>query len=699
METRKYQMEFGGKPLSVEIGKLAGQANGACYVQYGNTAILVTATMSPHARLGINYFPLSVDYEEKYYAAGKMKGSKWIKRETRPSDEAILSGRLIDRSLRPRFNQKTRNEVQVVAMVLAFDGINDPDMPSLFGASLALMISDIPFNGPVASARIGRVAGKLVFNPTYEERKSPDFDIVVAGTADRINMIEAGANIVPEQEMSEAIIAGFKEYKKLIDFQNKIAKEIGKKKTELEFAQRDPDFEKMVRDFVGPKLEKVIYIKDKLEFVSGHHKTGDELQEYVKDKLGADTPGLENKIDEAKIILEEEMDRIVHKNIIESEKRPDGRKIDQVREIWSEVGVLPNSHGVGLFNRGTTQALTSLTLAAPGMEQWVETMEIELTKKRFMHHYVFPPFSVGETGRMGSGGRREIGHGALAERALVPLIPPKDEFPYTIRLVSEILSSNGSSSMASVCGSILALMDGGVPIKAAAAGIAMGLMTDEKSGKYKVLTDIQGPEDHHGDMDLKVAGTKDGITAMQMDVKIEGINEEMLKKALEQAKKARLEILDSMLKTIAEPRKELSPFAPRVQTMNIDPSKIGAVIGKGGETINKIIEETGAEIDIEDDGSIFITCVSAEGMARAMEIIKELTYEPKPGDEFDGKVVKIMDFGAFVEIMPGKDGLVHVSEISKEHVRRPADVLRIGQTVHIKVKNIDEYGRINLTMK
>jgi polyribonucleotide nucleotidyltransferase len=410
---------------------------------------------------------------------------------------------------------------------------------------------------------------------------------------------------------------------------------------------------------------------------------------------------------EAKIIFEEEIDRIVHKNILESEKRPDGRKIDELREVTAEVAVLPHSHGTGLFNRGNTQALTSLTLAAPGMEQWIETMEIELTKKRFMHHYVFPPFSVGEVGRMGGGGRREIGHGALAEKALEPLIPSKEEFPYTVRLVSEILSSNGSSSMASVCGSSLALMDGGVPVKAPAAGIAMGLMfeppspkaSEGQAQKYKILTDIQGPEDHHGDMDLKVAGTKDGITAMQMDVKIDGITEKILKEALTQAKKARLEILEIMAKAISSPRKELSPYAPRVQIIKINPEKIGALIGPQGKNINEIIEQTGAAIDIEDDGSVFITSDKPENMEKAIALIKNSTYEAKPGDEFDGKVTRLLDFGAMVEYMPGKEGLVHVSEISKEHVRRPSDVLKVGQVIHVRVKNVDEYGRINLTMK
>ena len=697
MAIKRYEEELAGKPLKIEIGRLANLANGSVYVQYGNTAVLVTAVMSKSARV-VDYMPLSVDYEERYYAAGKIKGSKWIKRETRPSDEAILSGRLIDRSLRPRFDHRIRNDIQVVATVLSFDGQNDPDMPALFGASLALMISDIPFNGPVASARVGRVEGKLVFNPTYEQRKLSDFDVVVAGTANRINMIEAGASIVAEKDITDAVVAGFKEFQKLIALEQQIANDIKPKKIQLTLAEPDPDLKKAVSGFLDSRLEKVIYTKIKQEYIDGIARTKQELSEYIKETYKNDEV-LEHKIHEAGHLFEEEMNNIVHRNVLTLEKRPDFRKLDEIRQISVDTAVLPYSHGSGLFQRGTTQVLSILTLASPGMEQWVETMEIALTKKRFMHHYSFPPYSVGETGRMGSSGRRDIGHGALAERALLPIIPSKEDFPYTVRIASETLASNGSSSMASVCGSSLALMDGGVPITSAVAGIAMGVMFDEKGENYKVLTDIQGPEDHHGDMDFKVAGTKDGVTAMQMDVKVEGITGEVLEKALSQARKARLEILEKMNSNIAQPRPDLSPLAPRVKTIKIDPEKIGAVIGKGGETINKIIEETGAEIDIEDDGSIFITCVSADGMERAIKMIEELTFEAKPGDEFDGPVSRLLDFGAMVEYLPGREGLVHVSEIPGERIRRPSDVLKIGQKVHIKVKNIDDYGRINLTMK
>ncbi len=699
-EVKTYTTDFAGKPLKVELGRLGGQANGVCFVQYGDTSVLVNVTMSPNVRTGIDYMPLTLEYEEKYYAAGKIKSSKWIKRDGgRPSEEAILTGRLIDRSLRPRFNNLIRNEIQLVVTVLSFDGINDPDMVALFGAPLALMISDIPWDGPVAGVRVGRVDGKLVFNPTYLERTKSDFDIVVAGTAGRINMIEAGANIVAEKDMAHAIEEGFKAFQPLIEFQKKIASEVGKEKKQLSLSGHDEALVAIVKSFSNEKLAKALYSpgSGKTEFYEGLGKVKAELMEYLKSEFAGHLE-LDKKLAEASAIYEEQIDHVVHHNILEEGKRPDGRKMDELRKITADVGVISRVHGTGLFNRGTTQALSLLTLGAPGMEQWLESMEINLEKKRFMHHYNFPPFSVGEVKKIGAPSRRDIGHGYLAERSLFPIIPTKDEFPYTIRVVSEILSSNGSSSMASVCGSTLALMDGGVPIKSPAAGIAMGLMSNA-SGKYKILTDIQGPEDHHGDMDLKVAGTKDGVTGMQMDVKVEGITPQIVAETLQQALKARLEILEVMNKAIATHRSELSPHAPRVQMMKIEPKKIGAVIGKGGETINGIIEETGAQIDIDDDGSVFITCNTAEGMAKAVQHIKDLTYEPQPGDEFDGTVVKILDFGAFVEIVPGKDGMVHVSEMSNERVRHPSDILKEGQRVHVWLKNVDDMGRINLTMK
>ncbi len=699
MEVKNYKTEFGGKTLKVELGRLGGQANGVCVVQYGETTVMVNATMSSTEK-PVDYLPLQVEYEEKYYAAGKIKGSKWMKRDGRPSEEAILAGRLIDRPLRPRFNNKIRNEIQVVATVLSFDGINDSDIPALFGASLALMISDIPFAGPIAGVRVGRVDGKLVLNPTYAERTSSDFDVVVAGTETRINMIEAGAKIIPEADMAAAIKFGFESLKELTNFQLKIAGEVGKTKKQLNIVEHDKGLVDEVRQLTEDKLRIALYLpgKGKDELYEGIGKIKSELMDHFKETYAADLT-LAKKLSEVSVIFEEEIDRMVHKNVLEEEKRPDGRKIDQLRALSADVAILPHTHGTGLFNRGTTQALSILTLAAPGMEQWLETMEINLTKKRFMHHYSFPPYSTGEVKRVGALGRREIGHGYLAERSLEPIIPNKDEFPYTIRLVSEILSSNGSSSMASVCGSTLALMDGGVPIKSPAAGIAMGLMFDEKNEKYKILTDIQGPEDHHGDMDLKVAGTKDGITGMQMDVKVDGITPKIVEETLAQARKARLEILDVITKAISAPRAELSAHAPRIQTVKINPAKIGALIGPGGKVINEIIEQTGAEIDIEDDGSVFVTSMTPEGMKKALALIAEVTYEVKMGDEFDGTVVSIRDFGAFVEITPGKDGMVHISEISNERVNKVTDVLKVGQKVHVWVKGVDDMGKVSLTMK
>ena len=695
MDNKKYEIGFAGKPLVVKVGELAQQANGSVLVQYGDTTILATAVLGNVTPR--DYFPLSVDYEEKYYAAGKIKGSKWIKREGRPSDDAILSGRVIDRSIRPRFNQSIRNEVQCVATVLSFDHINDADMPASFAVSTALMISDIPYAGPVSSVRVGRVDGKFIVNPSYVERAVSDIDIIISGTNSRINMIEAGAKIVPEDVMGDAIEYGFKELQQLNALQDKIAKEIGKPKQELTVAVHDEELDSKVRAFVEPKIETALFASSKVEHYAGQEKAKEELISYLSEQY-ADDADLAKKLAESEKLFEECVDRVVHRNVLDSDRRVDGRKMDQLRPLSAQVAVIPHTHGNGLFNRGETQALSMLTLAAPGLEQWIETMEIDLTKKGFIHHYNFPPFSVGETGRMGAPGRREIGHGALAERALIPIIPSRDAFPYTIRIVSEILASNGSSSMASVCGSSLALMDGGVPIVSPAAGIAMGMISDEKSGKYKILTDIQGPEDHHGDMDLKVAGTKDGVTAMQMDVKVEGITPQIVKETLAQAKNARLEILEVLAGAIASPRTELSAIAPRVQIIKVNPDKIGMIIGSGGKTINGIIDETGATIDVEDDGTIFITCATPDGMKRAIERIEQLTYEPKPGDEMDGTVVSIKEFGAFVEIAPGRDGMVHVSEISNKRIAHPADVLKEGQQIHVWVKSVTPEGKISLSM-
>lgn len=689
MKPQSFSTDFGGKKLEVTLGELAQLADGSCQVRYGGTTVLVTAVMAKEPKGG-DYFPLMVDYEEKFYATGRIKGSRFIKREGRPSEDAILTARLIDRSMRPRFDQRIRNEVQIVATVLSFDRENDPDILALFGASLALMVSDIPFDGPISGVRVGRNE-KPQINPTYKERETSDYDIIAAGTDDKINMFEIGANIVPEKDILDGITLGFKEIQKLNKLQREIAKKVGKEKREIALREIEPEVAEKIKSFIEGKMEKAIYIKDKKE----RNAALEKLEEDLKESL---VPECEEYMDDVEHMFHSEADRIVHENILKNGKRPDGRKLDEIRPISIKAGAYPHTHGMGLFQRGETQVMSVLTLAAPSNAQLIDTMEEIDTKKTFMHHYGFPPYSVGETGRIGGTGRREIGHGALAEKALRPLIPSMEEFPYTIRMVSETLASNGSSSMASVCGSSLAMMDGGVPIKENIAGIAMGLMLSPDGKEYKVLTDIQGHEDHYGDMDFKVAGTADGVTAIQMDVKIDGIDLTILKEGLEQAKKARLEILDKMNKVIKKPN-QLSEYAPRITSIKIDPEKIGAVIGSGGKVINGIIERTGAEIDIEQDGTVMVITPSKDAMAAALKEIELLTKEAKEGEIYEGTVVSLKDFGAFVEILPGTDGLVHVSEISEKRIKTPADVLKMGQKVAVKVKKIDDHGKISLTMK
>lgn len=675
MQSKKFKTEVGGKELLVEIGKLAEQADGSVTVKYGDTVALVTCVMGNEPREGVNYLPLMVDYEEKLYAAGKIKGSRFIKREGRPTDEAVLSGRLIDRVLRPLFNPKIRNDIQVVITVLSFDGENDPVIPGLIGASVALSISNIPWNGPIGCAFVS--------------------DLIVAGAKDKINMIEGGVNEVSEKSIIEALKLAQGQIKKLVDFQEKIIKELKPEKLELELPKPDSKLVEEVEKFINDKLEKALYQPSKVERMDDVNKLKEDLGHFIEGKYESDEEIARQALD----IFEEKIDEMVHKNILEKEKRPDGRKLDEVREISCEVGFLPRTHGSGLFTRGQTQALSVVTLGPPGAEQLFDEMELE-GKKRFMHHYNFPPFSVGEVRPMRGPGRRDIGHGALAERALIPLVPSNEEFPYTIRVVSEILSSNGSSSMASVCGSILALLDAGVPIKDNAAGIAMGLMLDINSGKYKILTDIQGPEDHHGDMDLKIAGTRKGVTALQMDVKVEGLSIEILENTLAQAKKARGEILNKMEAVMKKPRPDLSPHAPRVYVIQINPERIGDVIGPGGKVINKIIDETGASIDIEDDGTVFVASEQAEGGKKAITWIKSLTRELKAGEIFQGKVVKVTDFGAFVELVPGQDGLLHISELApkEKKVKNIEDLIHRGDTITVKIKSIDDLGRVNLTL-
>lgn len=695
MEQKKWSLQIGGRILEVETGLLAGQANGSVTVRYGDTVVLATAVMSKEASRISGYFPLMVDYEERYYAAGKIKGSRFIKREGRPSDEAILTGRVVDRTIRPLFNGRMRNEVQVVITVLSIDGENDTDIISMIAGSAALHVSNIPWNGPIGAVRVGKINGELILNPVNGEVKESELDLVIAGTKDKINMIEAGAKEVPEEDILKAFEFGQEAVKKIVNFLEDIRKEAGKEKSEPALLQGEPEFEEKIKEMLlEENLEDALYDTDKKVIAEKVDIIKKKVFEYIEQNNEGDT----SKLKEIAVqILEEVSDEIVHKNILDKEKRPDGRKLDEIRKIECQVGVLPRTHGTGLFTRGETQALTVTTLGSPGDEQIIDTMELDV-KKRYIHHYNFPPFSVGEIKPMRGPGRREVGHGALAEKALVPVLPSKEEFPYTILLVSEVLSSNGSSSMASTCGSTLSLMDAGVPIKRPVSGIAMGIIVGSDD-EFKVLTDIQGAEDHYGDMDFKVAGTEKGVTALQMDVKVDGVTIEMLKAVLDQSHSNRMEILEKITTAISFPRKEMSQYAPRIIIMKINPDKIRNVIGTGGKIINEIIDETGVQIDIEDDGSIFITSSDAQSAKKAQEWIENLTHEVKAGEMFKAKVTRIMNFGAFAEILPGQEGLIHISELADHRVDKVEDVVKVGDVVPVKVIKIDEQGRINLSMK
>lgn len=696
MEDKIFKTKIGQKEFIAEFRNLAEQTSGNILIRCGDTLVLTTCVMSKENRENRGFFPLTVEYEEKYYAAGKIKGPRYIKRESRPSDEAICNARLIDRAIRPRFPQNLSKEVQVITTILSWDGQNDPDVLGLTAASIALSISDIPWLGPISAARVCRKDEQFILNPTYEERENSDFDIVFAGILEDeeilINMIEGGAEEIEENLILEALDFAQEPLKEMIVFQKEITKKIGKEKIIIEPFPPDPDFEKQIKEFLNEKLEKTLYQKDKNKRADELERLKEELYSFIEEKY----PG-QGKIQYVQFLFEEEINRLLHENIIKYEKRPDGRKIDKLREIYCEVGILPRTHGSGLFCRGQTKALSILTLGSPNDQQLLEGMEI-VGKKRFMHHYNFPPYCVGEIKPLRGPGRREIGHGMLVEKALLSLIPSSEEFPYTIRIVSEMLSSNGSTSMASVSSSSLALMDAGVPIKRPAAGIAVGLILNKKNGEYKILTDIQGPEDHHGDMDFKVAGTRNGITAIQMDVKIEGINKKIIKEALFRAKEARIEILDKMEKVLEKPRPELSPYAPRILTIQIDPDKIREVIGPGGKIINEIIEKTGSAIDIQDSGLIFVTSEKEESAKKAIDWIKNITREVAVGETFQGKVKRILDFGAFVEILPGQEGLIHISKLAPYHVRKVEDIVNVGDIVSVKVISIDEQGRINLSL-
>jgi polyribonucleotide nucleotidyltransferase len=701
---QKFTREWGGKTLTIEVGKLTNQTNGSCTVQYGDTVVLATAVMSQDKREGIDFFPLTVEFDEKLYAAGIIKGSRFIKREGRPTDESILSGRMIDRAIRPLFDDKIRNEIQVVTTVLSFDGENDPDFLGLVAASAALSLSDIPWNGPIAGIRVGQINNEWVINPSYEARQKSALDFVIAGTPDKVLMLEAGANEVKEDTAFEAIVFGQKHMQEVIDLINEVTKAVGKDKITLkQDLDNDPETEpadentilEMAREYLSEAVAKEFFTKKltiKAERLAAFANLVKGLDEHFQSKnIGKDRRKV--AMGRFKLLAEE----FISEKIVKESLRVDGRKLDEIRTLASEVSILPRTHGSALFNRGETQVLSTVTLGSPGMVQTLEGIEGN-SKKRYMHHYNFPPFSVGEAKPMRGPGRRDIGHGALAEKALVPVLPAKEDFPYTIRVVSEVLGSNGSSSMGSTCGSSLALMDAGVPIKAHVAGIAIGIATDNK-GNYKILTDLQDLEDGKGGMDFKIAGTKDGITAIQLDTKTTGLSQEIVKETLKRGLKARLEILEVMTKAIPLPRPELSQYAPRIVSFMIPVDRIREVIGPGGKVINGIIDATGVEIDIEDSGLVSITAVNKDGLDKAEKMVKDILREVEAGEVFEGKVTRLMDFGAFVEVLPGKEGLVHISEMAWGRTNRVEDAVNVGDVVQVKVKEIDDMGRINLSMK
>lgn len=695
----KLKLEIAKRNLIVEITDLAEQSNGSVFVQYGDTMVLATAVMSSR-ETHLDYFPLSVNYEEKFYAAGKIKGSRYIKREGRPTDEAICNSRLIDRAIRPLFNKKLKRDIQVITTILSWDGENDPDILGLLAASLALSISDIPWQGPLAAVRVGRVENKFVLNPTYKQLEKSDMNIVFSAVEKEkevlVNMIEGNFNEINDSLILDAYKFAESHLKKIIDFENKIIQKEGKEKIIIAEPMKETELENEINKILKDKLEKALFQKDKK---LRKHETG-QLKEQVIVLAKDNYP---EKINRAIEFFDEQVKKIVRTNILEKEKRIDGRKLNEVRKLDSKVGLIPRAHGSSIFSRGQTKSLSILTLGAPGDVQLLEGMEI-VGKKRFMHHYNFPPYSVGETKPIRGPGRREIGHGILAEKSLAPLIPSSDEFPYTIRIVSEILSSNGSTSMASVCSSSLALMDAGVPVKAPVAGISIGLVVEpgvkfpNSRTNYKILTDIQGPEDHNGDMDFKLAGTRKGATAIQMDIKVGGITEKILKESLEKAKKSRIEILNEMKKTIEKPKLKLSPYAPRILVIQIDPEKIGKVIGPGGKVINEIIEECSVSIDIEESGKVFITAEKEEAAEKAVDWIKNITREVKVGQVFKGKVTRILTFGAFVEILPGQEGLIHISKLAPYRVKKVTDIVKIGDEVEVKIISIDQQGRIDLSL-
>lgn len=692
-EKQVFKTTWGGRPLQIEVGQLAKQANGAVLVRYGDTVVLSAAVASKEAK-DTDFFPLTINYEEKMYAAGKIPGG-FIKREGRPSTEATLTARLIDRPIRPMFAEGFRNEVQVTNIVMSVETDCSPAMAAMLGSSLALSISDIPFDGPIAGVEVGRVNGKYVLNPTVEQAEQTDIELTVAGTKQAINMVESGAKEVSEEDMLGALLFGFDAIKELVAFQEEIVQAVGKEKMEVTLLQVDEVLKKEIFDASYATMKAAVMTEEKLAREENIEQVKLDIREAYAEKF-AGHEDEDHLLKEVKQITEDLEKDVVRELITIDKIRPDGRKLDEIRPLSSEVSLLPRVHGSGLFTRGQTQALSACTLAPLGEHQIIDGLGVEVSK-RFIHHYNFPQFSVGSTGRAGSPGRREIGHGALGERALAQVIPSEEEFPYTIRLVAEVLESNGSSSQASICAGTLALMDAGVPIKAPVAGIAMGLVSDGEN--YTILTDIQGLEDHLGDMDFKVAGTKDGITALQMDIKIQGITEQILTEALTQAKQARMEILEELTSTIAAPREELSQYAPKIEMIQIEPAKIKDVIGKGGDTINGIIDETGVKIDIDQDGKVSIASADAEMIKKAIKIIEDLIKEVKVGEVYLGKVVRIEKFGAFVNLIKGKDGLVHISQLANDRVNKVEDVVKLGDEILVKVTEIDKQGRVNLSRK
>jgi polyribonucleotide nucleotidyltransferase len=707
LEEKKFSGEWLGRELSFRTGKMARQADASVLVQYGETVVMATVVQSKNERDGIDFFPLMVEFEEKLYAAGIIKGSRWVKREGRPSDQSVLTGRMVDRSIRPLFNDEERRDVQLILTVLSVDGENDYDIVSLVAASAALRISGIDWNGPIGGVRVGLIENQMVFNPSYEQQAISKLDLIVAGTKEKVIMIEAGGQEITESVMLKAINAGQEKLQGAIDLIEKFKEQVGVKEIEekkkmlseeeSKEKNRKEDLLKIGEKWLSENIKNILF--EKVYYTKGERKMAvRKIKEGLDEYLFAQGISKSDRDFSIKKLAEKMIEAEVTRAILEEKRRVDGRALDEIRLLSSEVSILPRSHGTGLFTRGETQVMSIVTLGSPGMEQSLEGIEGQ-SKKRYMHHYNFPPYSVGEASPLRGTGRREIGHGALAEKALIPVLPNKEDFAYTVRVVSETLGSNGSSSMASTCGSSLALMDAGVPIKSPVGGIAMGLASNEDMSKWEVLTDIQDLEDGKGGMDFKITGTKEGLTAIQLDTKTNGLNKEIIEKTLAEGRKALNKVIDSLQTALSEPRKELSPYAPRIISFHVNPEKIGSIIGPGGKIINKIIEETEVTIDIEDDGLVIICSLNQENGKKAEKMVKDIVREFEAGEIFTGKVVRLMDFGAFVELPGGQDGMVHVSELAPYRIGKPADFVKIGDMVTVKIKEIDSQGRINLSMK